>query len=215
MEEKRTRIKVPENLTTEVERDKYMNFRESIERKIYGMEYARLAMDLQKYRDEGKKIVMTSGTFDLFHIGHMRMLMAAKSKGDILVVAVKSDRAAALKKEDPPVIDEKNRMETVANCISSDYVIMVDYDVNHWAKGYSIDNTSSFEWLTMFDPAVEIIRPDMFVHEDNPAIVKARKQLFEKYKVEGIIQPRTPGISTTELIDTIKTRLLIQMQKNS
>ena len=214
MEEK-TRIEVPTNLADGQGRDGYMSINESINKKIYGYDYARLAMDLEEARKEGKKIVMSSGTFDLFHIGHMRMLNAAKSFGDILIVAVKSDRAAALKKEDPPVIDEKNRMETVANCISSDYVIMVDYDINHWAKGYSIDNTSSFEWLTMFDPAVEMIKPDIFVHEDNPVIVKARQQLFNRHGVEGIIQPRTPGISTTQLIDTIKTRLLISMQRNS
>ena len=56
----------------------------------------------------------------------MRMLAEAKKKGDILVVAVKSDKAAALKKEDPPVLNQEIRMETIANCISADYVVLAD-----------------------------------------------------------------------------------------
>lgn len=99
-----------------------------VEDMIFRMDYKKLANILEEERKNGKKIVMASGTFDLFHLGHMRMLAAAKKKGDILVVAVKSDRAAALKKEDPPVLDQEIRMETIANCISADYVVMADYD---------------------------------------------------------------------------------------
>ena len=43
----------------------------------------------------------------------------------------------------------------------------------------------------------------------------ARKELFEAYNIKGVIQPRTEGISTTEIIDKIKTRLLLKMQKET
>lgn len=181
--------------------------------KIYGLDYVGLSEELQKYRENGKRIVMCSGTFDLFHIGHMRLLQAAKGKGDILVVVVKSDRAAALKKEDPPVLDQNMRMEAISNCISADYVIMAEYDLIRRVS-FEFDNTSSFEWLNMFSPVVEVIRPDCFVHEDNPIIREARKQLFSCYGVESIIQPRTEGISSTEIIDRIKTRILQKLQNN-
>ena len=181
--------------------------------RIFGMDYKALSTHLEEERKTGKRVVMCSGTFDLFHIGHMRMLAAAKKKGDILIVAVKSDRAAALKKEDPPVLDQNIRMETIANCISADYVVLVDYD-SHRQVNFDFKNVSSFQWLNMYEPAVSIIRPDVFVHEDNPTIADARKQLFSKYSVQGVINPRTEGISTTEIIDKIKTRLLLKMQKN-
>ena len=181
---------------------------------IFKTDYLSLNSILIPEREAGKRIVMCSGTFDLFHVGHMRMLTAAKEKGDILVVAVKSDKAAALKKEEPPVMDEEVRMETVANCISADYVIMVDYDTRR-PVNFDFENTSSFEWLNMFEPAVKVIKPDCFVHEDNPKIAKARKMLFSKYDIQGIINPRTEGISTTQIIDTIKTRLLKKMQKEN
>ena len=182
--------------------------------KIYGTDYEGLNEELNKAREEGKRIVMASGTFDFFHIGHMRMLQAAKSKGDILVVVVKSDRAAALKKEDPPVINQNDRMETVANCIWPDYVVLADYDSMRTVP-FSFKNTASFEWLNMMYPVLSVVTPDIFVHEDNPAIVDARIQLFTKYNVKSIIQPRTEGISTTELLDRIKTRLLLKMQRDA
>lgn len=179
---------------------------------IYGTDYEGLVECLKEERSQGKSIVMTSGTFDLFHVGHMRMLAAAKKQGDILVVAVKSDRAAALKKEDPPVLDENVRMETIANCISADYVVLADYDPLR-SVPFTFENMPSFEWLNIFIPVVDKVKPDIFVHEDNSVIKNARKQLFEKYGVKGVVQPRTEGISTTEIIDKIKTRLLLKMQQ--
>lgn len=179
---------------------------------IYGTDYVKLVSVLEEERRQGKKIVMASGTFDLFHLGHMRMLAAAKEKGDILVVAVKSDRAAALKKEDPPVLNQEIRMETIANCISADYVVLVDYDPLR-SVPFTFENTPSFEWLNIFTPVIEALKPDIFVHEDNVTIRDARKQLFKKYNVEGVLNPRTEGISTTDIIDKKKTRLLLKMQQ--
>lgn len=51
-----------------------------VEDMIFRMDYKKLANILEEERKNGKKIVMASGTFDLFHLGHMRMLAAAKKK---------------------------------------------------------------------------------------------------------------------------------------
>ena len=67
----------------------------------------------------------------------------------------------------------------------------------------------------MFVPVFEALRPDVFVHEDNSSIRDARKELFEAYNIKSVIQPRTEGVSTTEIIDKIKTRLLLKMQKET
>nr|MBA3600928.1 adenylyltransferase/cytidyltransferase family protein [Acidobacteriota bacterium] len=45
---------------------------------------ARVAINRQR----GKKIVLTNGCFDFFHVGHIRYLAGAKALGDYLVVAV-------------------------------------------------------------------------------------------------------------------------------
>lgn len=176
--------------------------------KVFGNNYSALNEELKPQREAGKRIVMCSGTFDLFHIGHMRMLKAAKTKGDILVVAVKSDEAASLKKKVPPVMNQDYRMEAVSYCSYPDYVLLAEYDTDRKIPDFEFhNNTSSDEWLTIFNPVVEAIRPNIFVHEDNPTIAYARKQLFAYYGVQGIVQPRTKGISSSEIIDKIKTRI--------
>lgn len=43
--------------------------------------------------------VITYGTFDLFHIGHVRLLKRAKDLGDKLIVAVSTDEFNSLKKK--------------------------------------------------------------------------------------------------------------------
>lgn len=75
-------------------------------------EAARRATEL---RAAGKTVVMANGVFDLLHVGHLRYLEDAKSRGDVLLVAVNSDAAArALKGDGRPVVSEAERVELVA-----------------------------------------------------------------------------------------------------
>ena len=46
-----------------------------------------------KYRENGKRMVLTNGCFDLLHVGHVTFLEEAAKRGDVLVVAVNSDAA--------------------------------------------------------------------------------------------------------------------------
>lgn len=179
------------------------------EARLFGTDYQALNECLLDIRHKNK-VIMASGTFDLFHIGHMRMLEAAKKQGDILIVAVKSDKAASLKKEDPPVLNQNIRMETIANCIWADYVVLADYDP-HRQVPFDFVNEAAYQWLNMFTPVIGVLKPDVFVHEDAPKLREARQVLFDHYNVRGYIQPRTEGISTTDIIDKIKTRLLKQL----
>ncbi len=60
------------------------------------------------------KRVITFGTFDLFHIGHLRILERARELGDYLVVGVSSDELNFSKKNYRPVFLEPDRMRIVA-----------------------------------------------------------------------------------------------------
>jgi glycerol-3-phosphate cytidylyltransferase len=60
-----------------------------------------------------QKVVITFGTFDLFHIGHLNILRKCKALGDVLVVGVSSDALTYKKKERHAVYDETMRMEVV------------------------------------------------------------------------------------------------------
>lgn len=82
---------------------------------------------IERQRKEGKRIVLTNGCFDLLHPGHVRALEEAKSKGDMLVVALNSDSSVrALKGPGRPVLPQEARAEIIAALWCVDYVIIFD-----------------------------------------------------------------------------------------
>jgi rfaE bifunctional protein nucleotidyltransferase chain/domain len=82
-----------------------------------------LASILAGLRASGKTIVLTNGVFDLLHVGHTRCLEDARSRGDILVVAINSDESAEeLKGKGQPIVPEDERLEVLAGLAFVDYV---------------------------------------------------------------------------------------------
>jgi D-glycero-beta-D-manno-heptose 1-phosphate adenylyltransferase len=72
---------------------------------------------------KGKTVVLANGCFDLFHVGHIRYLRAAKAKGDVLVVALNSDASVRrLKGRGRPILPQKERAEILAAFSFVDYV---------------------------------------------------------------------------------------------
>jgi D-glycero-beta-D-manno-heptose 1-phosphate adenylyltransferase len=82
---------------------------------------------VQQWRDQGNKIILTNGCFDLLHVGHVRYLRAAKELGGKLLVAVNSDASVrCLKGSGRPRIPEHARAETLAAFADVDAVIVFD-----------------------------------------------------------------------------------------
>ena len=50
---------------------------------------------LEQHRKRGETIVFGNGCFDILHVGHVRYLEAAKSLGDVLVIAVNTEASIA------------------------------------------------------------------------------------------------------------------------
>jgi rfaE bifunctional protein nucleotidyltransferase chain/domain len=74
-----------------------------------------LLRERASWRAAGQVVVMTNGCFDLLHAGHVRLLEAARREGDLLVVAVNSDRSVReIKGPQRPLIPEAERAETLA-----------------------------------------------------------------------------------------------------
>jgi len=71
--------------------------------------------------------VLTNGTFDLLHIGHLRYLEAARAKGDLLVVGINSDASVrGYKGPGRPVVPQEERAELVAALWCVDYTTIFD-----------------------------------------------------------------------------------------
>jgi rfaE bifunctional protein nucleotidyltransferase chain/domain len=107
-------------------------------------DFRELARKLAPLRAEGRTLAVTNGCFDLLHVGHVRLLAAARREADLLVVALNSDASArGHKGPDRPVVPLAERMEVVAALAGVDFV-------------------TSFAEATA-DPLLEALRPDVHV----------------------------------------------------
>ena len=84
---------------------------------------------LGQLKKEGKTIVTTNGCFDILHVGHVRYLEKAKSFGDVLIVALNSDKSVkSIKGNDRPINNEEDRAVVLSALKSVDYVVLFDED---------------------------------------------------------------------------------------
>lgn len=81
-----------------------------------------------EHRAAGQRVVFTNGVFDLLHPGHTRYLAEARTHGDVLLVAVNSDRSARGlgKGADRPVTPDRERAEVLAALAAVDAVTIFD-----------------------------------------------------------------------------------------
>ena len=87
---------------------------------------AELARRLKRLRRRGKRIAFTNGCFDLLHAGHLDYLEKVKSRADILVVALNSDRSVRRLKKGPgrPLVPERERARLVAALKPVDFAVI-------------------------------------------------------------------------------------------
>lgn len=128
----------------------------------------------------GAVTVITFGTFDVLHVGHIRVLQRARALGDRLVVGVSADRLNLSKKGRAPVFSEHERLEIVAALRDVDEVFLEesleqkrDYVLAHGATVLAMGD----DWKGRFDELSDVCRVVYF--------------------------PRTPSVSTTALIEHI------------
>lgn len=133
------------------------------------------------------KVVLTYGTFDLFHVGHLRLLNRLKALGDYLVVGVSSDEFNALKNK-KTIIPFQDRLEIVSNIKSVDAVIREDSwgqkeadirEFNVSVLGMGHDWQGKFDFLSSFCQVVYLPRtPDI-----SSTDLKRSMQMFNKSHV--------------------------------
>ncbi len=88
-----------------------------------------LVAERQAWRASGRRVVFTNGCFDLLHAGHVRLLEAARSQGDLLVVGLNSDASVRrLKGPTRPVLPEDERAEALRALEAVDRVVLYEQD---------------------------------------------------------------------------------------
>ena len=128
------------------------------------------------------KKVITFGTFDVFHIGHVSILERAKSYGDYLIVGVSSDDLNFSKKGRKPIYSERDRKKIINSLSSVDEVF----------SEKSLDLKR--QYINDFNAEILIMGDDWKGKFDN-----------HKDQCEVIYLPRTPSISTKEIIEVVKS----------
>ena len=92
-----------------------------------------IAERVRALKAEGHAIVLTSGSFDLIHLGHVKYLAKAKELGDKLVVGVDSDAKIRKRKgSGRPMVPQAERLELLAQQRPVDLVYLKDDD-GRWA----------------------------------------------------------------------------------
>ena len=82
---------------------------------------------VSQLRQNGAKIVLANGCFDLFHVGHIRYLAGAKELGDFLIVGINSDeQVKKLKGANRQFMPETERAEIVSAFRFVDFVTIFD-----------------------------------------------------------------------------------------
>ena len=131
------------------------------------------------------KTVITFGTYDLFHVGHLRLLLRARQLGDRLVVGVSTDDLNFSKKGFKPIFSQSDRREIIGGL-------------------KVVDETFFEESLELKGEYIKTHKADILVMGDD------WKGRFDQYKdlCEVVYLPRTEGISTTQVKeDTVKRAL--------
>jgi len=108
-------------------------------------------MDRKKL-SASKKIVLAGGVFDIIHPGHIHTLNAAKALGDVLVVAIATDKTAQKMKKRPPLHNQELRRELVS-CLSMVDIAMIGHEED------------IFETVKEVKPTIIVLGYDQ-VHQD-------------------------------------------------
>src|SRR6202051_3422143 len=134
----------------------------------------------------GRRVVFTNGCFDLLHPGHVRCLAEARALGDVLIVAVNSDRSVRGNKgPGRPLVPQQDRAEVLAALASVDYVTI-------------FDEPTPRELISRVLPSILVKGADWALGD-----VVGRKEV-EAAGGRVVSIPLAPGYSTTNLVQRIR-----------
>ena len=152
--------------------------------KIVGRE--ELLRERARWREEGKRVVMTNGCFDLMHAGHAGYLEFARGLGDVLVVALNTDESIRrLKGPSRPVVDGENRARMMAALECVDRVTFFGED----------------------EPKelIAAVLPDVLVKAADWAHYVSGREAVEAAGGKVVLAPMTEGLSTSAIVARIKS----------
>ncbi len=142
--------------------------------------------------------VLVVGVFDLFHSGHVRLLRAARSLGDRVVVVVNGDRLTSSYKR-TPIMNEDDRMEMVEACRYVDHA--------------EVSNNYSIRDAVVRHGVTQIVHGDDWEIESYKRQICCDDDFLDLHNARLVLLPYTQGISTSDIISTCADRMSGQQEK--
>lgn len=128
------------------------------------------------------KVGYTDGVYDLFHVGHLNMIQAAKEQCEYLIVGVHGDNVVEEYKHRRPIINETDRKRILQSIKGVDRV-----ELNRFRDKLKLHELYGFDVIFIGDDWKGTERWRLF-----------EKQLAE-INVDVVYVPYTKGISTTDI----------------
>ncbi len=152
-----------------------------------------------RLKNQDRKIVFCSGCFDILQSGHAVFFSQCKSFGDIIVVGIGRDiTVQKLKGPDRPVNPENNRLYLIAALQDVDYVVLNDEEIR--------------EGKIDFYEKIRLLKPDVFVLNDDDNAIGAKQKLCDEYGVKlelvsRVVPDELIPMSTSKIINKINFSL--------
>ncbi|NHA69338.1 adenylyltransferase/cytidyltransferase family protein [Phycicoccus flavus] len=149
----------------------------------------RVAAICAMLRREGKRVVLTSGSYDILHEGHSMYLEAARSLGDFLVVGVDSD-AKIRQRKGPyrPAVPQDERVRMVTHQRGVGLVVLKDVGEAKWALA-------------------KAVRPEILVASEGTYTPDEVDELQATVCDEVVVLPRMATVSTSARLRLFQLRL--------
>lgn len=143
-----------------------------------------------------KTVVYTSGTFDMLHINHLKMLEYARALGDILIVGVNTDELVASYKSEP-IIPFEERI-ALMKAVKGPDIVIPQHSLDHTEKVSKL-NFDIFvvgdDWTGKYDYLKDLgVQVFYFPYGQGISSSKLKKRIYENYqKLQNKVDNHLPA----------------------
>ena len=142
---------------------------------------------ISSFKENGLKIVLVTGVFDVLHHEHQNFLLAAKKLGDLLIVGIESDkRVSELKGPKRPVNNAQCRMNNLKKWGIADEMFILPENMGEKAVQVKV---------------IGEIQPDYLAVSSHTPFLQEKQKIVEKFGGQlKVVHKQNPEVSTTIIL---------------
>jgi cytidyltransferase-like protein len=154
------------------------------------MSLKQIQRQVKSWKEEGLKVVLATGVYDLLHIEHLRFLRKAKSAGDRLIVGIEADsRAREIKGHERPINSYKIRLEQLSSLKAVDDVFILP---------------EKFSTQSDWEDFMASLGPDIYAISSRDVYHKNKLAICRKLGIDlRVVHPYNPNYSSSLIIDKL------------